>query len=411
MKACQKLTFRPTNMSSPYEFNIVHKAANSYLIPQHTRLYVKLKVVRENGTNIVADDNVSVVNMLATSLWKTIEVEIGGKPISQLQNEYAHYKAYFETALTYGQDARSSHLATYGFAMDSADQFDNCAMIQNTNNGFTQRKELIAGSRWCEFKTPLHCDFLQSERSFPSGMDFRLKLTKENDNFLLLSNTMPDVRSFKIVIETLKLTCHFVEMHDDLVHQHQLLKEKTPAQIFVNKTCLKTHTYPANMVDLRIDELFVGANLPKMIAITLVHQDSFLGTINRNPYNFQHFNLKSACIKVNGHQIPVELYTPDFPNRLFMDMYRDLFDNTGILTNDFGNTLTPSLFNGGMFIMAFDRSPDLCNGFHYHPKVIGTINLELTLNQAVNHSIVLLAFGVYNTVALIDKYGNVEMQM
>jgi hypothetical protein len=39
--------------------------------------------------------------------------------------------------------------------------------------------------------------------------------------------------------------------------------------------------------------------IPKCLIFTMINKD-FLGTINTNPYNFQHFGLRSFNMIVNG---------------------------------------------------------------------------------------------------------------
>lgn len=412
MKSATVISFRPTHTSDPYEFKIVPKAYN-YVIPQATRLGVKLKVVKGNGENLTAADNVAPVNMLASSLWKTIQVEIAGVPLTPMQNEYANYKAYIENQLSYGLDARKTHLTTYLASQDTAGHFDDTKnttyvdgayTIKNDNVGFDDRKREIELSRSVFLKTPLHCDFLQSERSFPQGMAFTITLIKAPDAFLLMTNSATE--KYKVVIEDIRLYIRFVEMHDEIVREHHLLSQRVPAVMTMNKTTIRTHLYAANTQDLRVENLFQGHCLPKSLIIGMVGQDAFNGHYNKNPYNFQHFGVQSAAITMFGKLIPNEPYTPNFGianSNDYMMMYRDMFDNIGILNNDFGNVITPNLFKGGMFFMAFDFSPDQCNGYHMHDANDSNINLEMMLTQPSTETIVLIAFAVYNTILRIDN--------
>lgn len=414
MSTFRKVCFRPTNKSSPYIFNVKSPDEYSYVIPKETRLYVKCRVLRDDGANIQAADNVSIVNMFPTSLWKHIDIEVHGKPITWLQNDNAHYKAYLETVLSYGEDARKSHLASYGFCMDTGAHFDAVAPAANgvfANAGFGERALLCQNSRYMEFKTLVHSDFLQSERAFPRNMDFTISFTREADAFSILTNTLIAAEQFKIEIADIRLYVHFVQMHEQIVRQHKILSTKTKAKIFINQTVVKSYSFAPNVLDLGINNMFIGDSLPKSILIGIVRQSSFLGDQNTNPFRFQPFDMRTAYIEYCGVTLPPETYKPNFPDGIYMEMFRDFFDNTGVGSSDFGNCVNKTTFADGMCLMAFDFSPDKCNGFHYHKKVKGTIHLQIFLHAPVAYSVNVIVFGVYNTVATIDEYFNMELEM
>ena len=416
MDSFRKICFKPKITTAPYIFEVLSPDEFSYIIPKETRLYMKCRVQRSDGTPIVAADNVSIVNMFPTSLWQTIDIDVNGKQITWLQNENAHYKAYLETVLSYGEDARKSHLASYGFCMDAGGQYDMVAAPANAgdafeNPGFGERAELCADSRWMEFKTLVHSDFLQSGRAFPRNLKFNITFRRNADAFSILTSTQPAVRTFKIDISDLRLYVHFVQMHQEIVKQHAVLATKTKAKIFINQTVVKTYTITANAVDLCVEKLFSGDSLPKTLLIGMVRQNAVLGAQNLNPWRFQHFGLREAFITYCGITMPPDKYTPNFADGLFMEMYRDFFDNTGVGSSDFGNMMNRPAFADGLCLMAFDFSPDKCNGFHYHRKVQGVINLQMYLTAGVNHPIDVIVFGVYNTVATIDQYFNMALEM
>ena len=70
------------------------------------------------------DVNFSTANLFPHALFSQIDLEIDGVNLSSQDNLYP-YKAYLETLLTYGHDAKISHLTTSHFAKDSAGYFDD----------------------------------------------------------------------------------------------------------------------------------------------------------------------------------------------------------------------------------------------------------------------------------------------
>jgi hypothetical protein len=72
---------------------------------------------------------------------------------------------------------------------------------------------------------------------------------------------------------------------------------------------MKTFTFSAGTQSLSIDQAVMG-RIPKRLLFTMIANTDFLGTINTNPDNLQHFGLRTFTI-VNGKQIPSESLTID----------------------------------------------------------------------------------------------------
>ena len=49
-----------------------------------------------------------------------------------------------------------------------------------------------------------------------------------------------------------------------------------------------------------------------MHILEIVSGDAYEGTYAKNPFNFQHFNLNSLRLLLNGDEIPFQPLTPDF---------------------------------------------------------------------------------------------------
>jgi len=150
--------YRPLNKSDegPIEFNI--KAVGmKYIHLSQTRLFAQLKVTNADGSNMAEASTAAVANLPLSTIFKNIEIEIAGVPVSELGNNLTNYKAYFETALTYSQSARDSHLRASVLKMDTANQFENFA--NNDNLGYASRKTMCARSRSFQVCTPIKKNF------------------------------------------------------------------------------------------------------------------------------------------------------------------------------------------------------------------------------------------------------------
>ena len=132
--------YRPINTLSdeaPIEFNISGKNGHEYLDLHNSRLYVKCKIVNENGTALAKKVNCAPINLLLQSLWQQIDVVLQGKTISTSNNHYA-YKAMIQTLM---KDTNSSHLTSELFIKDDAGSSIDSTDVLGTNTGLYKRNK------------------------------------------------------------------------------------------------------------------------------------------------------------------------------------------------------------------------------------------------------------------------------
>jgi hypothetical protein len=404
---------RPINLSQygPFEFELP-PIENQYLHLSKTRLYMKLKVLKDDGSVITDADNVSISNLVGSSMFKTLEIKINGKSISDLTNTHFHYKTYLETILSYSFSARNTHLQASQLSLDVASAFDDMATgvddaHKNNNSGFMERKSVIAGSSEFDVMFPLHSDFLQSDRLFPPKATVNIKLTREHDNFILLSDST--TKKYKIEIIDMKLYIRRLTIANNIRASHDAAwNAKKPIILPINKSEMKAFTFTAGLATASIPNLFNGI-LPKSIIFGMLDNTAYNGVLGKNPYNFKHFDVNYISLRYNGELIPAEPYTPNFEKNLYHREYRDFFDNLGIHHDDVGNAVTKKYYKGGMTLFAFDFSPDLCNSFHSHPTKTGTIDLELKFTKVLPAVITVLVFASYNAILSLNKDNVVEV--
>ena len=94
---------------SPIEFEI-NGNGEDYNDFANTMLYVQTKIVRMNGNNIADDTSVGPVNLFLHSLFSQVDISLNGTQVTTSTNTYP-YRAMIETLLSYGDDAKTSHLS------------------------------------------------------------------------------------------------------------------------------------------------------------------------------------------------------------------------------------------------------------------------------------------------------------
>ena len=104
----ENIAFSGIKNDGPLEFNIVGDG-DHYMDLNHSMLYVEAKVVHADSTDLAADTDVTPVNLTLHSMYKQVDVSLNNKMVTMSTNMYP-YKAYLETLLTYGKDAKKSQL-------------------------------------------------------------------------------------------------------------------------------------------------------------------------------------------------------------------------------------------------------------------------------------------------------------
>lgn len=379
------------NQAGPYVFPITQRGLQ-YIQMNQIRLYMRAKITTDTGAAISDADGVGICNLMGNSMFNTIEVEIGGKSIPELQNTHSNYKAYLETFLSYGVEAKSSHLQASLWRADDADEFDDCKygtnemetnnankvkVYNNTKNvGLESRRTIIKGGRTFDLMFPLHCDFFNSDRLLPPGVQMNLKLTRGSDNFVFMN--MGTTKTFKIVLSNMMLVVPYITVAESITAHHMKRIQTEPIILPIKKTEILTHYVVAGATNVNLASQFQN-RIPKTLIIGMLATASYNGDPTTNPYNFKHFDVSHVCIKRNGVTIPSEPYTPDWDAKLFMREYRAFFDNTGVGTDNIGSPMTPKLFQGGATLFAFDLTPDHCNGIYFYFYFLFLI-CELDLN-------------------------------
>ena len=409
MRETSSITLRPVSLAQagPFQFNIPSKG-NQYIQLAATRLHVRGQVFNKyNGAPVRIEDGVALCNLPANSLFQTIEIDIGGVAISQLQNANCNYKCLVDTLLSYDDQSKQGHLACSGWEPDFPEYFDDLRFDpdekkNNTFNTGLQARRIRMDHPW-EYCVPLHSDLFRCDRLMPPGVDLTVRLIRAKDNFLLMHLPDDDGSEYVIKLIDLRLHVRYVSVTDEIIKRHQELMTKQPILMPIKKTEITAHHFGAGVTNLDLTNLFQN-RLPKSLIIGMVATGAYNGTANTNPYNFQHFDVNHVQVIRNGVAIPNEPYTPDWDNLLYNRELRAFFDNIGIQTDNLSCGMTRRLYRGGATLFAFDFSPDLCNGFHWHrrePGGIMDIILKFKRPTPVGGVTVML-FAVYDALVSID---------
>ena len=222
----QWIECRPVNqITEDGSIDIHVKASGSqYLDLQRSRLYVKAKIVKEDGGNLVTADVVTPVNLWLQSLWNQMDVFLQQKLVSSSGTNYA-YKALMDVLLNYGVDAELSQLQTQLIYRDSGGSMDHTNPTTTPiNQGLIKRNLLAKNSATIDMVGPIYADVFQMPRYLLNEVDVHVRLFQNKNSFRLMSSVATllsrtreslcgfghvqnFVRSGKSVVQLLKMRC------------------------------------------------------------------------------------------------------------------------------------------------------------------------------------------------------------
>ena len=384
------------------EFHV--PASEDYIDLGRTFLYVKAKIVKKDKKNLDAAAKIGPINLWLHSLFSQVDVKVNGKLVTPSVNTYP-YKAYLETLLSYGSDAKTSQLTSELWFLDepALNQIDPYLEDEPNNEGFATRGRLTSESKPIEMMGRLHCDIFQQDRYLMSNIEMNIKLIRSPEPFHL----MADGTAYVTVIEDATLFVRKVKLNPAIPIDHnQMLSQGKHAKYPIRRGVVSTFTIPQNNMSMNKDGVILG-QLPRRIVVGLVTNKAFNGSVDTCPYNFQHFNLNYMAIYLGGEQYPSKPLMPNYSENHFLRSYMTLFEGTGMLNDNRGHGIRRSDYKDGFALYAFDLTPDMTEGSHVDPIKHGSLRMDIHFKSALSETVNVIVYAEYDNVIQIDRARNV----
>lgn len=388
------------DQSNAIEFSV--PGNDLYIDPSHTLLYVKVKIVKADGTNITAADesDAAPVNYFLHALWSQVDVSLNQKVVSQSSMTYP-VRALVESLLGYDYAAKHSHMTQRLWYKDTAGKMD--AYEPGENQGLDTRRTFTENSKLVEMMGPIHADFFNQDRFLLNNVEMRVKLTRNKDAYMLMSSA----QSERVVIVDATLLVRKVRLSPSVLLAHAAALEKAPARYPVTRVDVKTVSITAGLRDKSIPTLHLG-QIPKRIVIGFVNNQAYNGSYHHNPFNFQSLDLNYLCLYVDSQQIPAQPLTPDFKQGNYIEAYNTLFSGSGIHWRDEGNDITYSDYGKGYTLYCFDLTSDLsAHQTHWNLQKTGCVRLEVRFREPISTPVNCIIYSEFNNLIEIDKSRNV----
>ena len=301
--------------------------------------------------------------------------------------------------MQFHSSAQRTHMQLFGWRKDEAGKFDS-----DTNSGFVKRQKWTDKSKVCELYGPLFLDFTRQSRFLISQTDMRIRLLPAKPEFAL--NAF-GAGAFKIQFETVSLHARRMLLNPSVINGHAAGMNKQNAIYIVNHTKLITFTIPRGQKSHVKDRLF-PLQAPKLLIVGMVENTAFNGAYNKNPFNFQHFDLNKIALYREGESIPGRPFTPDFVKQHYARSYANTMQTFHYFNTDDTNGLTYDEFGNGYTLYAYDLTPDNDITASYRQVIShNNLRLELSFSKDLPTTINVLLYAVFDSHVEITKLRDV----
>ncbi|KAK3086425.1 hypothetical protein FSP39_018310 [Pinctada imbricata] len=387
--------------TSPIEFQLSGQNGMEYIDLKKTRIYVKLKVLKDSAV-IDSSDNVGPVNLLLQSLFSQVDVSIQNKPISN-SGVYYPYLSMLNALVHYGSDAKSSQLTSQMWERDVAGKFDDVDAKAGTNTGLFNRAKLIKDSKTIDLEGPIMHELFQMDRYILNQVAIQVKFYRSRPEFYLLSSKTS--AKYNAKLEEVILRVCKCKINPAVILSHAKMLETTSAKYPYKKTEVKMYNVAKGVRNVSLENMFSGTR-PDRIYIAFVSSQAVAGDYTKNPYNFQHYNILHIALHSDGTPIansPLKLNF-DSSADTTVSAYVNLFDSNGKWLFDTGNNISRDDFlKGGNVVFCFDLEPAFDQGEYLTLLRQGNVRLDVQFNTALTETITVIVWGQYSSLFQINQ--------
>ena len=184
-------------------------------------------------------------------------------------------------------------------------------------------------------------------------------------------------KKYKWVSTDVLLKAAMVGISADLLRTHARAMQSKPAIYPLTKTDVKTLVVAKCQYNVNLDDIF-----QRLIPDRVVFCMTYAGDLEKNTFNFEHFNFEFMCLYSNGQSAPAKALQPKFSDSNYMDAYQTLFSGTGITGKDARLGISPEACAKGYTLVVFDLSSEIVDDGVHSVQKQGNLLLEIRFASA-----------------------------
>lgn len=258
-------------------------------------------------------------------------------------------------------------------------------------------------------------DCLQLDRYMCNGVHLRILMLRNPSEFCLMSDDgdVENQTGYQIRIENAFLRLAKLKINPAILVSHSKLLKEVTAKFPYVKTDLKVANIIAGQNSFSWD-MINSAYLPRLVIVAFVDSTALTGSFEKNPFHFQHFDLKRLSVLVNGVSTPGAPIHADYDindtnGAALMEVFDRLYDAKrrkvvmGAISgsNHTGLELTRKDIRNGSALYLYDLEPVLNGSMQFDLLKTGTLSLNATFGTALTTNVSCLLY--------LETYGMVDI--
>ena len=303
---------------NPITFNV--RGSEHYIDLSQTMLYLRLKIVQADGTNLTEnqDNAVAFVNLPFSSIFKQVKLSLNGIQITPHGSSYS-YKAYLDTILNATPGCINT-LKNLGYYKDTG-----IANRRAGNTGYDARAEITNQSNILELFGRPFIDFLSQNKELLSHVDMQFVFYPQSNDFCLMQ---ADTTNYKYIIDSAELHIRKNKISPSFILAQENALKVSNASYQYSVSTFKIFRIPQGATSWGVEDLFQGG-IPTKMVITMTRNLAFSGSKAYSPFYFLHSGVKTIIVAKDGVAIPnSKPILIDFNNNRCVELYNTLLDVT-----------------------------------------------------------------------------------
>jgi hypothetical protein len=384
-------------------------SGEKYLYPKFSKLCVKCKIIKADGSSCSATDKYVPTNLLFQTMWKSVNVSLGSHIVTPTTGNFA-YKSYIKTILK--ETGKTGGMKQSQFYAKDVEEFNQVGITKTevaaglvANGGMLLRMTWSKESKSFYMSGPLNDDFFEIDRLFPPNIDINVRLTRNNNAFCIRSGNNTD--TFILKIEDIFFNVCEVKLNSALFLSHSKVLQNTNALYPFVRTEIKPKVVTKGLSQLVWDNIVVGV-MPFRILVCFVKQSAYLGSRIANPFYFDHCKISNLLVCLNEESLTQRVYELDFETGNCLEPYLNLLDIFDKTQSPGDINLSLEEFVKGYTIFAYNVTEVIGHEQQQFPKPIsGKLKLEATFSEPIEDTLNCLVFLQFQKLLKLDFARNI----
>ena len=394
-----------TQEGAPPQFNHTPQSGE-YNDLNEMKICGSLTIKHADGSNLEAGELAVMVNNFMHSMIKQVDIKLGNTILSLPQQMYG-YKALIKVSLTNTDACKKTQLGAQGFFKESAGHLDSTEITENTS--LYNRSKLFELSKKVDFEGRLLEDCLGLTRLLLNNVNVSVKLILASPEFAIMASDPS--KKYKYELSGLKLKMTMVTVSPGVILGHGEALKTINAMYPYMRVEMMTHSIPKGESNVNWFNAY-SKSAPSRLIIGMVSAEGFNGSYDKNPYNFQNYDVGNISLVVNDTVVGGQPLTVNFDEskaggRSYVNAYSQMFSATGREGNEFGNGIKISDFPNGFCLFCYNLEAFSQPGKYFNLVNTGHVRLTMRFNTQLKETVVMIVFSEHQDMFQVDAARNV----